>query len=362
MEPTPTTPVGFDRSLQIQYEDNTTFQCHILNLLPSTIATSSDTTTASPTTLLLLIHGAGCTSSSWCLLTQELRAIHSETANQPHIVVAAYDMRGHGQTKSTNEKDEKDLSLDRLVQDAIIVLQGLTKALEITQIILVGHSLGGAIVVRAAASESINFPIVGVVVVDLVEGTALASLPHLPDLLHTRPDYFPNVQEAIKWSLDARMVNNPSSALLSVPSMLVQIEKEPNESESNPSTTTTTTSTTSTTTAATAYTWRTNLHETSLYWDEWYRGLSKDFLSINSNKLLILASTDRLDKTLMIGQMQGKFQFQVVKSAGHSVHEDQPQHVAVLLYKFLLRITGGVTKVSILSSSFDQKSLFAKKN
>lgn len=32
------------------------------------------------------------------------------------------------------------------------------------------------------------------------------------------------------------------------------------------------------------------------------------FLSVRVPKLLMLAGTDRLDKTLLIGQMQGKFQ------------------------------------------------------
>lgn len=38
-------------------------------------------------------------------------------------------------------------------------------------------------------------------------------------------------------------------------------------------------------------------------------------------RLLILAGTDRLDKTLMIGQMQGKFQLEVVTDVGHMLHE-----------------------------------------
>jgi protein phosphatase methylesterase 1 len=110
-------------------------------------------------------------------------------------------------------------------------------------------------------------------------------------------------------------------------------------------------------------TWRTNLHRTSEYWDEWYRGLSKDFLSVQANKLLILASTDRLDKKLMIGQMQGKFQFEIVQSAGHSVHEDQPKRVALLLWTFLLRISGGCNSaIQPLKEQFDKNSMFAKRN
>ena len=35
----------------------------------------------------------------------------------------------------------------------------------------------------------------------------------------------------------------------------------------------------------------------------------------------MLAGTDRLDKELMIGQMQGKFQQAVVPGVGHMLHE-----------------------------------------
>ena len=38
-------------------------------------------------------------------------------------------------------------------------------------------------------------------------------------------------------------------------------------------------------------------------------GLSRKFLEAKGGKLLLLAGTDRLDKELMIGQMQGMFLF-----------------------------------------------------
>jgi len=45
------------------------------------------------------------------------------------------------------------------------------------------------------------------------------------------------------------------------------------------------------------------------------------FLSARTARLLVLAGTDRLDKELMIGQMQGKFQMIVVPGTGHMLHE-----------------------------------------
>jgi protein phosphatase methylesterase 1 len=55
----------------------------------------------------------------------------------------------------------------------------------------------------------------------------------------------------------------------------------------------------------------------------WFTGLSESFLSVRAARLLVLAGTDRLDKPLMIGQMQGKFQMVVVPghAVGHMLHE-----------------------------------------
>jgi len=53
----------------------------------------------------------------------------------------------------------------------------------------------------------------------------------------------------------------------------------------------------------------------------WFKSLSSRFLACRSARLLVLAGTDRLDKELMIGQMQGKFQMEVVPNVGHMLHE-----------------------------------------
>jgi len=61
------------------------------------------------------------------------------------------------------------------------------------------------------------------------------------------------------------------------------------------------------------------------------------FLGIRAPKLLLLAGVDRLDKELMVAQMQGKFQMQVLSSVGHIVHEDAPDRVAEHIASFLAR-------------------------
>lgn len=54
------------------------------------------------------------------------------------------------------------------------------------------------------------------------------------------------------------------------------------------------------------YTWRVDLRATESHWSGWFQGLSQKFLSARAARLLLLASLDRLDTDLTIGQMQGK--------------------------------------------------------
>jgi protein phosphatase methylesterase 1 len=51
--------------------------------------------------------------------------------------------------------------------------------------------------------------------------------------------------------------------------------------------------------------WRTDLGKTQPFWEGWFTGLSKKFLTGRGGKMLLLAGTDRLDTELTIGQMQG---------------------------------------------------------
>jgi protein phosphatase methylesterase 1 len=82
---------------------------------------------------------------------------------------------------------------------------------------------------------------------------------------------------------------------------------------------------------------------------DWFKGLSNKFLSSRAGKLLLLAGTDRLDKPLIIGQMQGtsmplieansvgKYQLMVFPEAGHFVHEDLPLRTADALIELWRR-------------------------
>lgn len=86
------------------------------------------------------------------------------------------------------------------------------------------------------------------------------------------------------------------------------------------------------------YCWRTDLAKTQPHWPGWFEGLSEMMLNAPvQGKFLLLAGIDRLDKTLTIGQMQGKFMMRVLPKCGHAVHEDSPERVAAVIGEFLIK-------------------------
>lgn len=96
--------------------------------------------------------------------------------------------------------------------------------------------------------------------------------------------YFGHASKTLH-STRSRTIRNHTSARVSVPSLIYE-EAEPTD-PSRP------------------WVWRTNLSATKPFWENWFIGLSRKFLDARGGKLLLLAGTDRLDKELMIGQMQG---------------------------------------------------------
>jgi hypothetical protein len=122
--------------------------------------------------------------------------------------------------------------------------------------------------------------LIGYAVLDVVEGSAMDALKSMQAYLASRPRQFRSLEEAVQWHIRSRTLRNIESAWASVPSLLRKDGER--------------------------WVWRTELERTETYWEDWFGGMSRKFLSGRGAKLLILAGTDRLDKELMIGQMQGK--------------------------------------------------------
>lgn len=58
--------------------------------------------------------------------------------------------------------------------------------------------MGGAIAVHAAATEQLQ-TLAGLIVIDVVEGTAMEALASMQSFLRSRPKHFGSLDQAIEW-------------------------------------------------------------------------------------------------------------------------------------------------------------------
>lgn len=227
-------------------------------------------------------HGAGSSGLSFAIVGAEIRK------RLPSAGVLSLDARGHGST-ATAVDVPLDFGLETLRNDLLTVIAQTKVQMgwkELPPIVLVGHSLGGAVVTDLAKSYALGSSLLGYTVLDVVEGSAMDALQSMTTYLSTRPTGFASVQAGIDWHMRSRTIRNSLSARTSVPALLSLDEAS---GGSRP------------------WKWRTDLAATEPFWSDWFVGLSKKFLEAKGGKMLVLAGTDRLDKELTIGQMQGEF-------------------------------------------------------
>ncbi|XP_012268018.2 protein phosphatase methylesterase 1 isoform X2 [Athalia rosae] len=324
----------FDESKDVKIEDDT-FHLYIKG-------------TEGPT--LVLLHGGGFSALTWAEFT---KSIMSMVVCQ----VMAIDLRGHGDSHSRNDND---LSGDMLASDVAAIIKAVAPN---SPVILVGHSMGGAVAVRAAPLIP---NITGIAVIDVVEGTAMDALTSMQSFLRSRPTSFATIPQAIEWCVRSGQIRNVDSAKVSVPGQIKNVktgklathdigsllaaadrpdnpqpvtQREDTIQEEEPLDMLPPISTAPAviTPSNKNYTWRIDLGKTEQHWSGWFQGLSAAFLNVSAPKMLLLAGVDRLDKELTVGQMQGKFQMQVLPACGHAVHEDVPDKVAEAVATFLVR-------------------------
>merc|ERR1712241_562010 len=107
-----------------------------------------------------------------------------------------------------------------MAKDISNIIEEHVKSLETQpEVVLIGHSMGGALAVHAALEEQIS-GLIGLVVVDVVEGTALDALSSMQSFLRGRPKSFPSIENAIEWSMKSGQVRNSDSARISMPGQL----------------------------------------------------------------------------------------------------------------------------------------------
>jgi protein phosphatase methylesterase 1 len=91
---------------------------------------------------------------------------------------------------------DNDLSVENLSQDLVdMLLLTQTKLgwAQLPTIVLIGHSLGGAVVTHTANTMALGGKLLGYAVLDVVEGSAMEALKHMQTYLASRPKYFPSL-------------------------------------------------------------------------------------------------------------------------------------------------------------------------
>ncbi|EGW33513.1 uncharacterized protein SPAPADRAFT_135961 [Spathaspora passalidarum NRRL Y-27907] len=252
------------------------------------------------TTVIFCAHGAGSSSMTFATLAKQI-------TQEESFGIFTYDFRGHGASSPSTE-----YSLPSLVEDARFVITTFLKLHPGNTLYLLGHSLGGAVLsklVNVSQPESVH----GLILLDIVEETAVKSLTVMPQFIERLPKRFPSLVHAIDWHMKF-LLHNKESAELSVPDLL-HLDK---------------------------LTWKADLSLTTPYWDTWFDGLSDNFINFSGPKLLLLSAHETLDKKLMIGQMQGKYQLVVFnnnQNSGHFIHEDLPNQTSICVSDFIKRST-----------------------
>ena len=151
--------------------------------------------------LFVTHHGAGSSGLSFALFASE---ICKTLANAG---VLSLDARGHGETVvkdlgANSSNDKIDLSLETLSLDLLEVIKMTEKELKwpgLPGLVLIGHSLGGAVVTDLAMSGKLGNAVLGYAVLDVVEGSAIDALQSMRLYLSTRPNTFPSISSAIEW-------------------------------------------------------------------------------------------------------------------------------------------------------------------
>jgi pimeloyl-ACP methyl ester carboxylesterase len=202
----------------------------------------------------LCLHGAGHSALSFALLARTMKqAPYNST-------VVAFDFRGHGDHYCDKEA-EATLTVENLIIETIRAIKYCFEKYPDQSILLVGHSMGGAIATKTInqiMTDNVEDDwcknVKGLCIIDVVEGSAMDALPFMESIVTNRPAQFTSLQSVIKYGLSSGTVRDIQSAKVSMPAQVVE--------GTDPKT------------GRTIWVWRTDLLASKQYWVEWFKDLT----------------------------------------------------------------------------------------
>uniref|UniRef100_A0A914P6T7 Protein phosphatase methylesterase 1 n=2 Tax=Panagrolaimus davidi TaxID=227884 RepID=A0A914P6T7_9BILA len=254
--------------------------------------------------LFFCIHGAGYTGLSFAQFAENIKG-------KIECQIVAPDLRGHGRTEC---EQPLDFSKDRIVKDLYAIYVKLyPDETSRPHAFVIGHSMGGAMAIRLCREKLIS-NVLSLIVIDVVEGTALSSLANMPQVLRRRPKNFKTLEEAIHWATTA------SDTLCRLPGARQSVPSQLRKNEQTG-----------------LYEWICDLAKTQPFWVSWFTGISHEFLECSQGKVLIIGHVDSMDSELIRAEMEGKYQNVIVPDAGHAIHENDVEAVTNVIQSIYQR-------------------------
>jgi len=135
--------------------------------------------------------------------------------------VVAWDIRGHG---GHCRPDETQMDQDTLIEDTLQMLDYTHKRYPDRSILILGHSMGGSIAIKTMArieampnDVELKKVIKAILIIDVVEGTAMEALPFMEQIVKNRPPQFPDMRSVVKYGIQSGQVKDMKSARVSMP-------------------------------------------------------------------------------------------------------------------------------------------------
>jgi protein phosphatase methylesterase 1 len=173
---------------------------------------------------------------------------------------------------------EATLDTNTLLEDAKAVFEWTTQKFPSSKLVLVGHSLGGAIATKMAHQAiKEEASVHGLVVIDASENGTIKAVSYTEQLLNMRPRKMQSKEYGVLFSFAQGMVFNIKSARFSIPSQLTDKIDGP--------------------TGLTYYDWKTDIIAAKEHWVDWFKGMNELILEMKTlPKLFVVSTADKLDK------------------------------------------------------------------